>query len=114
MADTTKGLRRVQISSNLFGGYHTYITLSEFKCECEITDHVKALLTSQLSELNLLNLINVLLDVEFNIYQDIKELQNQKETETIWISDNCEVEQTGSDEYPEKKETPERDFEENE
>lgn len=82
--------RRVEMSSRLFGGFHTYISLEDFHCTCEIEEHVKALLCAHLIELNLNRLAEILMESEFDIHQEFDDIQ--KNDHTIWVCDGCQME----------------------
>jgi len=92
MADTTIIKRRVQISSEIFGGFYLYINLDEYTCTCDIEDYVKAILCSTLMDNNLTNLSEMAMNTDFDIHTDIDELKNQNVSDTIWVCDGCKVE----------------------
>ena len=92
MADPLAGLRRVQIDGRLFGGYYTYVSLNNFTCTCEIVDHVRAILLSQLSELNLGKLVKKLMKMDLKIHEDLEELRKEKESEVVSICGYCKDE----------------------
>ena len=64
MADTTLMNRKVQISSEVFGGFYLYINLDDYSCTCDIEDYVKAMLCSTLLDSNLTSLAEMAMNTD--------------------------------------------------
>tara|TARA_R100000750_G_scaffold62711_2_gene57569 strand:- start:1421 stop:1711 length:291 start_codon:yes stop_codon:yes gene_type:complete len=92
MADNTLIKRKVQISSEIFGGFYVYINLDEYSCTCDIEDYVKAVLCSSLMNSNLTNLAEMAMNTDFDIHTDFDELKMQNTFDTVWVCDGCKVE----------------------
>lgn len=78
-------LRKIEISSDIFGGFYTFIDIDKFHSKEDICTHIKDLLLSQLMGANLEKLSNILLSIEFDIHMDYTEILAT--TDTIWVCD---------------------------
>jgi hypothetical protein len=81
-------MRKIQIDSDVFGGYFVWVDVSKYNNIDNIINHVKRQLVNFLKTFNLHNLTNyaVKMQMKFNIFTSYEELiKKTKENDTIYL-----------------------------
>ena len=77
--------RRVELSSDIFGGFYCYINMDEYRSNEEICAYLKNMLYSHLVSVNLTKLSDLLMTINIEIHTDFVEILASNDI--IWACD---------------------------